>query len=159
MIKRSMPFNVWLISLISLFGAYYFMYEAGLLQAINDKDVTFISAAMISALPVVHLYLGYIVFNYTFRGKYLTEKSIDIGFEISEHMLAAGMMGTIIGFIIMTASFAGIDFSNIENVSKLFDIATKGMSTALYTTLVGLVCSMWVRTSFFLANLLVKAKT
>lgn len=156
MIKKSTPFNVWLISLISLLGAYYFMYEAGLLQSISDKDATPISIIMMSSLPIVHLYLGYIVFNYTFLSETLTSKSIDIGFEISEHMLAAGMMGTIIGFIIMTTSFTGIDFSNVENVSKLFDIATAGMSTALYTTLVGLVCSMWVRTSFFLANLLVK---
>ncbi|MDC1257330.1 MotA/TolQ/ExbB proton channel family protein, partial [bacterium] len=60
----------------------------------------------------------------------------------SESMLALGMIGTVAGFILMLGgSFSDIDTSNPETLKTALKSMALGMSTALYTTLVGLVCS------------------
>ena len=57
-------------------------------------------------------------------------------------MLALGMIGTVIGFILMLgSSFESLNVSDTTSVKTALTDMALGMSTALYTTLVGLVCS------------------
>ena len=69
-----------------------------------------------------------------------------VGWFISESCLALGMVGTVTGFLIMLGTaFANVDVSNAVTLQQaLSDMAT-GMSTALWTTLVGLVCSLIIK--------------
>ena len=61
----------------------------------------------------------------------------------SETMVTLGLIGTVAGFLLMLSSaFDNLDVKNVENVQEVITDMSLGMSTALCTTLVGLVCSV-----------------
>ena len=66
----------------------------------------------------------------------------EIGWFVSDMMLKLGLLGTIIGFIFMLGSVANIADFDVSNMQKILRHMSDGMGTALYTTLVGLVCSV-----------------
>jgi biopolymer transport protein ExbB/TolQ len=56
------------------------------------------------------------------------------------------MVGTVIGFMLMLgSSFAEIDPSNVDSMKRVITDMASGMSTALLTTLCGLVASLFVK--------------
>ena len=59
-------------------------------------------------------------------------------------LVILGLIGTVIGFIIALSGVDGSVSSNPEEVSKMVSTLIKGMSVALYTTLVGSICSVWL---------------
>ena len=71
---------------------------------------------------------------------------------MSDLFLSIGMIGTVIGFISMLSGFSGLDVDNAETVQDLIKQLGQGMSTALYTTLVGLVCSVLLKIQYFNLN-------
>ena len=62
------------------------------------------------------------------------------------------MVGTVIGFIMMLSGFANLDISEIDTVQTLIKELGTGMSTALYTTLAGLICSLLLKIQYFNLN-------
>ncbi len=59
-------------------------------------------------------------------------------------LVILGLIGTVIGFIIALSGVDGSVSSNPEEVSKMVSTLIQGMSVALYTTLVGSICSVWL---------------
>ena len=59
-------------------------------------------------------------------------------------LVILGLIGTVIGFIIALCGVDGSVSSNPEEVSKMVSTLIQGMSVALYTTLVGSICSVWL---------------
>ena len=59
-------------------------------------------------------------------------------------LVILGLIGTVIGFIIALSGVDGSVSSNPEEVSKMVSTLIEGMSVALYTTLVGSICSVWL---------------
>lgn len=129
----------WLIFCISLLGAYI-AYHFGLMHQIWESDQTKISFGIMALYVLASLNLGMSTYQKS-KGK-IVQSQINIGWFISESMLALGMIGTVAGFILMLGgSFAEIDTSNQETLKEALSAMALGMSTALYTTLVGLICS------------------
>jgi biopolymer transport protein ExbB/TolQ len=57
-------------------------------------------------------------------------------------LLSLGMIGTVAGFILMLGdTFGSIDTTNQDSLKDALSNMALGMSTALYTTLVGLILS------------------
>lgn len=73
----------------------------------------------------------------------------EIGWFASEACLNIGMIGTVIGFIMMLVGFTDVDTSSVEKIQDLLGSMSGGMSTALYTTLVGLICSQALKIECF----------
>ncbi|MDP7365823.1 MAG: MotA/TolQ/ExbB proton channel family protein [Candidatus Pacebacteria bacterium] len=70
----------------------------------------------------------------------------DVGWFVAESCLALGMVGTVTGFLIMLGTaFTNIDVSNSTTLQRALSDMAIGMSTALYTTLIGLVCSLIIK--------------
>ena len=59
-------------------------------------------------------------------------------------LVILGLIGTVIGFIIALSGVDGSVSSNPEEVSKMVSTLIQSMSVALYTTLVGSICSVWL---------------
>ena len=59
-------------------------------------------------------------------------------------LVILGLIGTVIGFIIALSGVDGSVSSNPEEVSKMVSTLFQGMSVALFTTLVGSICSVWL---------------
>jgi hypothetical protein len=67
---------------------------------------------------------------------------------IANTLVILGLIGTVIGFIIALSGVDGSVSSNPEEVSKMVSTLISGMSVALYTTLVGSICSVWLNICF-----------
>ena len=52
-----------------------------------------------------------------------------------------GMVGTVIGFILAFSNFTELDVTNIESMRLVLRTMATGIGTALWTTLIGLVCN------------------
>jgi len=119
----------------------YIGYHFGLIQEIYSKDVTKLSIFIFGLYLMSSVYVGKTTYE-SIKGHDVSDR-INIGWFISESMLALGMIGTVAGFILMLGgSFENIDTSDAETLKSALSDMARGMSTALYTTLSGLICSL-----------------
>ena len=97
--------------------------------------------------------LGLWVVSTVFIGIWHTKKSkIEIlhvgkvGWYLAETALALGMLGTLAGFLLMLGTaFTNIDVNDTATLQTALTNMALGMSTALYTTLVGLIVSIFLK--------------
>jgi len=69
----------------------------------------------------------------------------------SESMITLGLIGTVSGFLLMLYSaFEGIDVNDINSLTESLNQMATGMSTALTTTLVGLISSLHLKVQLML---------
>ena len=133
----------WLIFCITLLGlsvCVYFNIHKDLYAA----DVTRLSFFIISIFICTSVWIGSKTYKVGIGQDY--DQKSDVGWFISESCLALGMVGTVTGFLIMLGTaFENVDVTNAATLQQaLSDMAT-GMSTALWTTLVGLVSSLIIK--------------
>ena len=139
--------SLWIAGLLGFIGASYFAYEMAYFEFLWSADKSMLSWVNLVIFLVFYLRLGWCLIKHE-----VEEEDLDPGYEAAEYCMAIGMLGTVTGFIIMTYSMAGVDFGNVENIKELFGVATKGMSTALFTTAIGIVTSFGLRLSHYLAG-------
>jgi NAD/NADP transhydrogenase beta subunit len=127
----------WMIAVmqsIALGIAFYF----GAVQFLIDNDVTRLSFVIILMWLVTTIIIGYRSFK--------NISDFDMPWFVAESCMTVGMVGTVVGFMLMLgSSFAEIDPSNIESMRQVIIDMASGMSTALLTTLSGLVASLFVK--------------
>jgi flagellar motor component MotA len=73
---------------------------------------------------------------------------------VAETCMAIGMMGTVLGFILMLggSNLASIDPTDVEGMKNVIGQLASGMSTALLTTLTGLIVSVSLRTQLMIGE-------
>ena len=133
----------WLIFCLTLLGlcaCVYFNIHKDLYAA----DVTRLSFLIISIFICTSVWIGTKTYKVGVQQDY--DQKSDVGWFISESCLALGMVGTVTGFLIMLGTaFENVDVTHAATLQQaLSDMAT-GMSTALWTTLVGLVSSLIIK--------------
>jgi len=77
-----------------------------------------------------------------------SKQNISIVRYIAGILTLLGVIGTVVGFIIALAAFQSTDVASVEEVPKAIVQMTSGMSTALYTTLVGGVANVWLTANY-----------
>lgn len=139
----SMFLRWWLIFCISI-AAFFTSYIFGFIDALIAKDITRLSFGIITIYFIASGFTGLITYKTT-KGK-KQGANINIGWFITELLLAMGMIGTVVGFILMLGgSFESLNVSDSNSVKQALTDMALGMSTALYTTLVGLTCSQLLK--------------
>ena len=133
----------WLVFCLTLLGmcaCVYFNIHKDLYAA----DVTRLSFLIISIFICTSVWIGTKTYKIGIHQDY-NQKS-DVGWFISESCLALGMVGTVTGFLIMLGTaFANVDVTNAVTLQNALSDMALGMSTALWTTLVGLVSSLIIK--------------
>ena len=72
------------------------------------------------------------------------------GWFASDVLLTLGLIGTVSGFILMLAgAFGEINIADVGSVQQALANMAVGMSTALYTTLTGLITSTILKVQYF----------
>jgi len=136
-------------------------YSLGLLEEVWNNDFTKLSFANLSLLFGTSVWCGYLTLKFDNlmnrqRASVLSVKRLnqrlEAGWFISDITLTIGMVGTVIGFIAMLGGFIDLDIENIDTIQDLITELGSGMSTALYTTLTGLVSSMLLKIQCFNLN-------
>ncbi len=117
--------------MINQYSWWHFLYQA---------DMTKISFVIIGVFVISSLAVGFISMQIANWDS--MERISNYTWYASEAMVTLGMIGTVAGFLIMlNTAFSNLDVNNITNVQQAISDMAIGMSTALVTTLVGLICS------------------
>ena len=133
----------WLIACLTMLGigiCVYFNLHINL----YESDITKISYLIIIVFVCTSIWIG----NKTYLVDRLEDynQRADVGWFVAESCLALGLVGTVTGFLIMLGTaFSNIDVSNAATLQQALSDMAIGMSTALYTTLIGLVCSLIIK--------------
>ena len=124
----------WLIFCLTVLAggiAIYFDIHRELYEA----DQTKISFLILTIFVLTSIWIGVVT--------KLQDRTVELGWFIAEACLALGMIGTVTGFLLMlNGAFTQIDLSNPTTIQNSLVNMALGMSTALYTTLTGLICSL-----------------
>ena len=137
--KISKSFLLWWVQVVSICFASFFIYTFNWFEALYNSDQTKISFLIIIVFIIASITTGYLSYKKTIN----FEKLSNYVWFSSETMVTLGLIGTVAGFLLMLSSaFDNLDVKNVENVQEVITDMSLGMSTALCTTLVGLVCSV-----------------
>tara|TARA_Y100001960_G_C14564617_1_gene772610 strand:- start:457 stop:876 length:420 start_codon:yes stop_codon:yes gene_type:complete len=124
---------------VAICFASFFIYTFAWFEALYNSDQTKISFLIITVFIIASVTVGYLSYM---KSKNFNKLSNYVWFS-SETMVTLGLIGTVAGFLLMLSSaFDNLDVKNVENVQEVITDMSLGMSTALCTTLVGLVCSV-----------------
>ena len=133
----------WLVFCLTLLGfgtLYYFNVHSLLYYA----DVTKLSFLIIIIFMFTSVWIGRK--TYDLESTSVIDDKIDVGWFIAESCLALGMVGTVTGFLYMLGTaFENIDITDATTLQDALASMAKGMSTALYTTLTGLIASLIIK--------------
>jgi len=157
MVKHTLFLKWWLFMAAVTALTAYFIIKGGLVL-LWEQDQTKLSILLLVIFIHMSIWCGYKTWRLSRfldrdeTEKYLVEKIeglMESGWFASDLCLSIGMVGTVIGFITMMSGFATIDVSNMTTVQDMIKGLGAGMSTALYTTLVGLICSALLKIQYF----------
>ena len=127
----------WLIVVVQLIGLGTAVYYNAI-PFLLENDSTRLSFAIIIMWFAATASIGYRSFK--------NRKDFETPWFIGEACMTVGMVGTVIGFMLMLgSSFAEIDPSNVDSMKRVITDMAAGMSTALLTTLCGLIASLFVK--------------
>lgn len=129
------------LQIIILGGSYVYKLHLYIL----NNDQTYICFILIGIWLLTSMRIGYKMY------KHIRTSNEKFWF-IAESCMAIGMMGTVLGFIFMLGSsnLGSIDPSDVEGMKTVIGHLASGMSTALLTTLTGLIVSVSLRTQLMI---------
>jgi hypothetical protein len=140
----------WLIfALISVFSVFCYCLNA--FYIIYKNDTSYLCNLIYILFLGGSFWCGYQAWQANKSNSCSLKHNLEIGWFISELCLTIGMIGTVIGFIMMFSgeSILKINVENQQSMMNLIGSVANGMSTALYTTLVGLICSSLLKIQYF----------
>ena len=135
-------FRWWLFICLLSIGAYFGIHF-DIFSEIFDTDKTYLSSVILVLFTGSTLLTGYRTWLFNYRKTYTDTK---LGWFCGEIMFSLGMIGTLIGFVLVFGdALAHID-NQANKVQIIADMGI-GISTAIYTTLAGLVGTvlLWVQ--------------
>ena len=133
----------WLIVCMVGTGSYI-THTMGWLVPLYTNDLTYITFLITVIAGLTTLSLGY-------KFKVTEADSVDVEWFVSDVVLTLGMLGTIIGFMIMLqGTFSSIEFNDAHSIRTALSSMSKGLFTALNTTLLGLVSSIILKVQLIL---------
>ena len=128
----------WWLLFCTQFALTTVAYHFGFFHHLYREDTTRIGFFILGILILTTLWLG--------KKIYSQSKDYSAGWFIAESCLVLGLIGTVTGFILMLGTaFTELDVTNIVSVQNALVKMSLGMSTALYTTLVGLISSLAIK--------------
>jgi len=124
--------------LIISIGIYFNVHR---LIWINDS--TKLTALIAAVWLVGSLFIGH---WHTLTDRRRVEQFARIGWYLAETCMALGMLGTVAGFLLMLhGAFTNLDVTNTASLQAAISSMALNMSTALYTTLIGLIASIFLK--------------
>lgn len=70
--------------------------------------------------------------------------------HIAGSLVLLGLIGTVVGFIIALSGVDPDKAADVANITPMISMLISGMSTALYTTLVGAIFNVWLMTNYYI---------
>ena len=138
--KRHLFLKWWLLFALAVAGSVL-AYITGLFAQVNDADFTKISFL---------IYGLFIVFSIRCGINTAKIEEDQAGWFMSDIFVSLGLIGTLIGLIyVFTTSLESVDVSQPQSMKAAISSMMSGMGTALYTTIIGLICSLLLKLQLF----------
>lgn len=160
MIKHTLFLKWWLMFVAMIVGLTLLAISGGL-GVLWQEDSTKLSFVLLGIFTGMSTWCGVKTWRLSSfidsdkEDKHIVERIeglMEVGWFTSDLCLSIGMMGTVIGFIMMLSGLAQVDVTDINTVQGLIKNLGAGMSTALYSTLTGLICSSLLKVQYFNLN-------
>jgi hypothetical protein len=133
----------WLIFCLTMLG-FGTLYHFNVHSLLYYADVTKLSFLIIIIFMFTSIWIGRKTYDLDTTS--VVDDTIDVGWFVAESCLALGMVGTVTGFLYMLGTaFENIDITNATTLQDALASMARGMSTALYTTLTGLIASLVIK--------------
>ena len=140
-------FTKWWIQFVAI------LYTCGMMEYFNwwefmwDSDKTKITIMILAMFVIASIVMGYLSFKGSREDMWdRADRLENYVMFAADTMITLGMLGTLIGFLLMlNTAFIDLDVNDVKNVQTAIANMAIGMSTALVTTLVGMVCSTLTR--------------
>jgi len=133
----------WLIFCLTMLG-FGTLYHFNVHSLLYYADVTKLSFLIIIIFMFTSIWIGRKTYDLDTTS--VVDDTIDVGWFVAESCLALGMVGTVTGFLYMLGTaFENIDITDATTLQDALASMAKGMSTALYTTLTGLIASLIIK--------------
>ena len=152
MIRKTLP-RWWLITVITLSGAFP-LWQYGVFSDIYNADVTGIHLVIYSVFLLATVLTGFAAWRTNLSGtrgqtghfNKTTQKIVDVCWFCSETMMTLGLIGTIAGMIyLFSMIFGDIDPSSPESLKEALGHMARGLSTAMYTTICGMIGALIIK--------------
>lgn len=140
--SNNTPFLRWLLIAVPITVMLVMSKYFGFYQDVYDYDKSFISFAILGLFLLQSLFVGYKTYT-------LDNSGSQFGWFMSDNCLTLGMIGTIVGFLMMLKGGFTLSSSDATGMQALLARFSVGLGTALYTTLVGLICSVLLKLQLF----------
>ena len=138
-------FTKWFLLNAVIATAVFFAEQKGIISEIIKNDLSHISILIMSLYLFVSIYVGRLCYladkinqKKEKEAKDFLSKRSDVGWFAAEHFFSLGLLGTIIGLVIATEGNLDSSLPTSEIVAGL----KKGLNTAFYTTVCGIVFSL-----------------
>lgn len=136
----------WWVIFCSLIAGFFFAGITGGLTFVWEADHSKLSVLTIGLFWLMTVFVGYLTKKITTDGDTSYEKYLPACWYASDVMIALGMLGTLIGFILMfQGNIAGLDPSNTDSVKQVIAAMSNGFSVGVITTVCGLIASVLLR--------------
>jgi hypothetical protein len=133
----------WWALICSMAAGLFLLNENGLffsyLVSVDHSRLTFVNLGIFSIATV---FVGWLHKKLLVDADQAQVRFLKPCWFASDALMAVGMVGTLVGFMMMfSTNMAHLDVSNIESVKGVVVQLTKGFSTSVVTTLVGISLS------------------
>ena len=132
----------WTVFVLTFFAAAYAQITVGVFNYLIEMDVSRLSLVSICLFLFANGYVSYYSYQVQFYKTKIDEMRLRPLWFCTEALLAIGMIGTMIGFlIVLMTAFENIDVSDAAGMKEIIGYVASGMGVALLTTLTGLITS------------------
>lgn len=131
-----------IITLSYLTGAFFAWYY-NFLQTIFKTDFTHMTSVIAIVFVITCVYLGFAAW----RCESNIQRAIAdvaLGRTMAFIVTLIGLLGTAIGLMVQVKAMGSIDVSNIQNVLQFIATIGTALSTALYSTVCGILASIGI---------------
>ena len=134
-------FTKWFLLMAVTMTGLFFAEQKGAISLIIQNDKSYLALAIMGLFVSISAYVGSLAYHADVakdeQKKQLIDKS-NIGWFCAEHFFSLGLLGTIIGLVLAT----GGSLDGAKPVSEIVDGLKKGLNTAFFTTICGIVFSL-----------------
>ena len=140
-------FQRWYLFVMVYACGLYALWNKGVFVDIYENDVTKLTFVIYGLFIISSGLLGWVSYKLKPGPKVFKHtKFTDMCWFLSEAMMTLGLIGTVAGMIFLFGMiFGDIDPSVPEDLKNALGHMATGLSTAMYTTIVGMVGSLLTR--------------
>jgi uncharacterized membrane protein YfhO len=150
-------FATWISFLIANAAIGFWLINLGVPVWVIENDFTFLSVI------IFFLYVGSVISLWWESVVNRTpEERFSVQWFIAQHLTVVGLLGTVIGLmtgVAVLSEQSNIDPNDIESITTVLTSLFLSLSTALVTTIVGIVASLLLKVQLLIINSVHKNET